>query len=68
MTELALAQALIAALPTISVGVTHLIDWIGAVKKAAQQNAAWTPEMEQAFVNALLATKNDPAYQPDPEG
>lgn len=65
MTEVALAQALIAALPTITVGITQLIAWITEVRKAAQQSAAWTPEMESAFLRALEATKTNPAYQPD---
>ena len=65
--------AVIAALPTIFElirlavpGVQNLIQWVLAVRTTLQQNAAWTPELEEAFIASLVATKTDPAYQPDP--
>jgi hypothetical protein len=65
MQALALAQLLIPLIPTIASGVEHLIAFIGSVRAAAQQTGEWTPAMEEAFRAALLATKTDPAYQPD---
>lgn len=65
MTEIALANIIVSLLPTITTGITHLIEFVKSVRTAAQQTAAWTPEMESAFLAALKATTTDPAYQPD---
>ena len=65
-------QAL-AALPIIleliklaTPGFVHLINWVMALRVTLKQDAAWTPEFEEAFIAALVATKTDPAYIPDP--
>lgn len=53
-------------LPTITVGVEHLINWIGSLRAAAKQTREWTEELETAFLEALLASRTDPAWQLDP--
>ena len=65
--------AALAALPTIlqlitlmAPGFTHLIKWVMSLRLAASQSREWTEEMETAFITALIATKTDPAYTPDP--
>ena len=62
---LALLPLILQYLPTVTVGIEHLIAWISGVRTAAKQSGEWTPEMETDFLEALIATKNDPAYQPD---
>ena len=64
--------AVIAALPTVLElirlavpGVANLIAWVLAIRTTLQQSAAWTPALEEAFIASLVATKTDPAYQPD---
>lgn len=62
---LALLPGILSMLPTITTGVEKLVALIGSIRGAAQQSGEWTPDLESAFLNALLATKTDPAYQPD---
>ena len=62
---LLLLPQIIALLPTVTTGVQYLIQWIASIRGAAQQSGIWTPELETAFLDALLATATDPAYQPD---
>jgi len=64
--------AVIAALPIILdliakgvPAVVKLIEWIQAIRTVAQQSQAWTPEQEELFIKALIATATDPAYQLD---
>ena len=64
--------AIIAALPVIidliarlAPGFQHLITWVMAVRPILQQDGAWTPELQEAFLQSLIKTKTDPAYQPD---
>ena len=64
--------AIIAALPVIidliaslAPGFQHLITWVMAVRPVLQQDGAWTPELQEAFLQSLIKTKTDPAYQPD---
>ena len=64
---LALLPVILAAIPTITTGVNYLISWVESVRQALKQSGEWTPEMETAFLNSLVATKTDPAYQPDPK-
>lgn len=66
--------AALAALPNIMqlIGmgvplVQHLITWVMGVRDMAKQSKEWTPELEQAFIDSLIATKTDPAYAPDPK-
>lgn len=64
---LALLPGILALIPSISNGVEQLIALIGSIRTAAQQTGEWSPELETQFLNALLATKTDPAWQPDPK-
>ena len=63
---LALLPIILQYLPTMTVGVEQLIAWITSVRTAASQASVWTPELETAFLEALIATKTTPAYQLDP--
>lgn len=62
---LAILPQIIALIPIITTGVEHIIAWINSIRTAAQQTGQWTPALETAFLEALIATKLDPAYQPD---
>jgi len=62
---LALLPGILSLLPTIVTGAEKIIALIGSIRAASQQSGEWTPELEAAFLNALLATKTDPAYQSD---
>ena len=64
--------AVIAAIPVVldliakmAPGFQHLIAWIMGVRTALSQDQAWSPELENAFIASLIATKTDPAYLPD---
>jgi hypothetical protein len=46
-------------------GLQHLIAYVFEVRNVLTQSDEWTVEMQSAFVAALVATKSDPAYQPD---
>lgn len=66
-------EAALLALPVIlelisklTPGFMHLLNWVVQVRALARQSAAWTPELEEAFIQSLIATKTNPAYQPDP--
>jgi hypothetical protein len=63
---LALLPQLIALIPTISTGVGSLISFIASVRTAAQQTSEWTPALEAAFVNAVIAkASSDNAWKTD---
>jgi len=64
---LALLPQLIALIPTISSGVGDLIKFIGAVRGAAQQSSEWTPELEKAFLDSLIAKASTTAWKTDSE-
>lgn len=64
---LALVPGVLAAIPSMTTGVQQVIALIAAIRTAAIQDGTWTPELDSAFLNALLATKTDPAWQPDPK-
>lgn len=64
--------AIVASLPEIFKlislavpGVQHLIDYVFKVRDVLTQSGHWTPEIQAAFIQSLIATKTDPAYQPD---
>ncbi len=61
----ALIAQIIAALPTITTGVSHLIAWLSEVRNATKQTGEWTPELEAKFMDALIDRATSPAYQPD---
>lgn len=63
----ALVIAILTALPQVTTGITHLINWLSEMRKAGQQNGQWTAEMEQKFMDGLIARASSPAYQPDPK-
>lgn len=56
---------LLPLLPSLTTGVGQLIGFIGSIRAAAQQSGEWTPELEKAFVDALIARNTDPAWRPD---
>lgn len=62
---LALLPQILALLPTVEVGVEHLIAWIQSIRTAAKQSGEWTPDLETAFLNSLVAWAGSPALQPD---
>lgn len=69
-----MTAAALAALPTVFqlislgvVGVQHLIAWVESIRSAAQQTGEWTKELNDAYIAALLATRQDPAWQQDPK-
>jgi hypothetical protein len=64
--SLAIIAQILPLLPTIAGDVSALIKWIASIRAAATQSAQWTPELEAAFVNSLIALASDPAWQPDP--
>lgn len=62
---LLIVNGLLPLLPSITTGAAELWKFITTVRTAAQQSNEWTPALETAYQQALLATANDPAYQPD---
>jgi hypothetical protein len=63
---LLLLPQLIALIPTVTTGVGNLISFIAAIRTAAQQSSEWTPALEAAFVNAIIAkASNDNAWKTD---
>ncbi len=62
---LALLPPLIAEIPAMTSGAAAVIKFISGIRSAAQQSSEWTPELETAFVNALIAKGSSPAWQPD---
>lgn len=62
---LAFLPTIIALIPLLTKGVDEIIHLISLIRDAAKQNEEWTEELETAFLNALIATKTDPAWQPD---
>lgn len=62
---LVLLPQLIALIPLINTGVGKLISFIAAIRTAAQQSAQWTPELEAAFVNAIIAKASTDAWKTD---
>ena len=51
-------------LPMIQTGVAEFLAWLEVLRSAAIQTGEWTPEQDAAFVAAVRAHKNDPAWQP----
>jgi hypothetical protein len=45
--------------------VVSLINWLQSIRTIAQQSSEWTPEMESAFMNSLIATISNPIYWTD---
>ena len=64
---LALLPGLIALIPTITTGIGQLIAFIAAIRTAAQQSGEWTPALETAFVDALIAKGSTDAWKTDAE-
>lgn len=63
---LALLPQLMALIPSITVGVQHIILWVQSIRSAAQQSGEWTPELENQFIAMLVSTTTNPAWMPDP--
>lgn len=64
---IAIIAQLIPLIPSLTVGVESLIAFIASIRTAAQQSGEWTPELEKAFLDALLARSTSPAWRPDPK-
>lgn len=62
---LLLLPQLIALIPTITTGVGSLISFIASIRTAAQQTGEWTPALETAFVNAVIAKASTNAWKTD---
>ena len=61
---LALLPQLLVQLPAMKTGANEFIAWVRSIRKATQQTREWTPELEDAFLDALSARASDPAWQP----
>lgn len=66
MTTAQLIQLGLSLLPMVTTEVEAFITWLERLRTVARQTAEWTPEQDAAFDAALLALRDDPAYQPDP--
>ena len=64
---LALLPSLIQLIPTITTGISSLIAFIASIRSAAKQAGAWTPELETAFIDALIAKSSSDAWKTDME-
>jgi len=62
---LTLLPSIIGLIPTLTVGIEHLIAFIMSVRMATMQTKEWTQELEDQFLKALLDTTLQAAYQPD---
>ena len=62
---LALLPSIISMIPTVTTGVENLIAFIGSIRTAAQQTGEWTPALELAFTEALIAKGSSKAWTPD---
>ncbi len=58
---------IIPLLPQIGGDIASLINWINSIRSAAQQSGEWTPAMDQAYHQALIAAGQTPAWKPDPK-
>lgn len=66
MNPVALAQVIIALLPTVTSGVEHLIAFVESVRTVAKTTGEWTDDMQAKYRQSLVACGKDPAWQPDP--
>lgn len=62
---LLLLPAILQALPQITNGFAHLWAFVTETRITAQQNGAWTPDLEAKFLASLEARKKLAAYTPD---
>jgi hypothetical protein len=60
MVELALV-----ILPKVTVGASHLVNWITSLRAAAMQSGEWTPELNNQWRAALLQQGIAPEETPD---
>lgn len=58
---------LIALIPKMTSGVSELVAFIGSVRIAAKQSNQWTPEMESAFLESLIAYGGSHPWKTDAE-
>lgn len=64
---LALIPQLISLLPLLETGGAELIAFISKVRNAAIQTGAWTPAMDKAFLDSLIAMSQKQAWKTDAE-
>jgi len=64
---LPLVPQLVSAIPMVTTGVKSLIAFIASIRSAAMQAGAWTPAMESAFIEALIADSLNEASLTDAE-
>ena len=62
---LALLPQIIGLIPTIAVGVKEIVSFVEGVRSAAQQSSEWSPELEKAFMDALIARAKSDAWKTD---
>jgi hypothetical protein len=62
---LLLLPQIIALIPTVTTGVREIVSFVEGVRAAAQQSSEWTPELEKAFVESLIARAKSDAWKTD---
>lgn len=62
---LLLVPQLIALIPAITTGAGALINFIAQIRSVAQQTGEWTPALEKAFVDAVIAKASTDAWKTD---
>ena len=64
-TAIIFAELLIKFMPMITVGTTHLFNFIAGVRTAAMAIGEWSADTEAAYQARLLAKASSPEAQPD---
>lgn len=64
---LLLLPQIIALIPTIESGAGSIVKFVSGIRSAAQQSGQWTPELEAAFITALIAKSSTDAWKTDAE-
>jgi len=64
---LAALPGIIKLIPIVTEGASNLIAFIASIRTAAKQTSEWTPELEAAFIDALIAKASTDAWKTDKE-
>ena len=65
LSPLALINPILATLPAVTVGISHLIAWVRMMRDVSKQSGEWTDEQEHAYLMSLAGKSEAPAWQPD---
>lgn len=67
-----MSAAILASLPTIfdlinklAPGFQYLIQYVKEIRTVLTQSGEWTAALETQFLESLIATHDDPKWQPD---